>query len=132
MIFKIGNKSASSLPIDYVTSNILDMDAVKTMTVLCTSCKSAEKAISRCADCANFLCPNCNTAHEVMRCFENHHVHTLEDLRKSSKVIPIHKPVLCGIHPTEQVKFFCLQCQVVLNFSKINIFIDYLKILNLF
>ncbi|KAL0273388.1 UNVERIFIED_CONTAM: hypothetical protein PYX00_006065 [Menopon gallinae] len=109
---KIGSKNASSLPIDYVTSNILDMDAVKSMTVLCTSCKSAEKAISRCADCANFLCPNCNTAHELMRCFENHHVFTLEDLRKSSKIIPIHKPVLCSIHPTEQVKFFCLQCQV--------------------
>lgn len=93
------------------------MDAVKTKTVLCTSCKSTEKAISRCADCANFLCSNCNSAHEVMRCFENHHVYTLEDLRKSSKLIPIHKPVLCNIHPTEQVKFFCLQCQVCLYFS---------------
>nr|CAD7433613.1 unnamed protein product [Timema monikensis] len=62
---KVCGKGASSLPCDYVLTNLLDMSAIQSMAVLCTSCKTKEKAVARCADCANFLCPNCNTAHQV-------------------------------------------------------------------
>ncbi|KAJ4452033.1 hypothetical protein ANN_03547 [Periplaneta americana] len=62
---QVGSKGAGSLPCDYVLTNILDMSAIESMAVLCTSCKAKEKAVARCSDCANFLCPNCNTAHQV-------------------------------------------------------------------
>lgn len=109
---KVGNKGVASLPCDYVLTNILDMSAIESMAVLCTSCKAKEKAVARCSDCANFLCPNCNTAHQFMRCFENHHVVTFEELSNSHEAIPIHKPIFCEIHPAENMKFFCLSCQV--------------------
>ena len=63
-----------SLPFDHVLIEILDMLAIHDMQIVCTSCKAREKALARCSDCANFLCPNCVTAHRYMRCFENHKV----------------------------------------------------------
>jgi hypothetical protein len=50
---------------------------------------------------------------QFMRCFENHHVVAFEELRNSHEVIPIHKPIFCEIHPAENMKFFCLSCQVI-------------------
>ena len=70
----LGAKGLAGLVPDYVLSNMLDMSAVEDMQILCTSCKAKEKAVARCSDCANFLCPNCVTAHQYMRCFENHKV----------------------------------------------------------
>lgn len=109
----IGARGAASLPCDYVLTNILDMTAIESMSVLCTSCKTTESAIARCSDCANFLCPNCNTAHQFMRCFENHKVIAFEDLKRSSETVPIHKPIFCEHHPAENMKFYCYTCLVI-------------------
>lgn len=107
----ISSKGAASLTCDYVLTNILDMSAIENMAVLCTSCKAKESAVARCSDCANFLCPNCNTAHQFMRCFESHKVVAFEELKQSNEAIPIHKPIFCEFHPAENMKFYCYTCQ---------------------
>lgn len=66
--------AVNELPIDAVICNLMEMDAICAMTVICTSCKTQENAVARCSDCSNFLCPNCVTAHNYMRCFEKHKV----------------------------------------------------------
>lgn len=71
---RVGAKGASDLQPDNVMVNMQDMESIQKMKVICTSCKASEKAVARCSDCANFLCPNCVTAHKYMRCFENHKV----------------------------------------------------------
>ncbi|XP_063236681.1 brain tumor protein isoform X2 [Bacillus rossius redtenbacheri] len=109
---KVGCKGASSLPCDYVLTNLLDMCAIESTAVLCTSCKAKEQAVARCSDCAHFLCPNCNTAHQFMRCFENHHVVSFDELKSSLEAVPIHKPIFCESHPTETIAFYCVTCQV--------------------
>ena len=68
------SKGVEDLPLDTVMVNILDMAAMNDPQIVCTSCKAKEKAVARCNDCASFLCPNCVTAHQYMRCFENHKV----------------------------------------------------------
>lgn len=73
----VGTKGVGELAQDYVMMNMLDMSAIEDMQIVCTSCKAREKAVARCSDCANFLCPNCVTAHQYMRCFENHKVSSL-------------------------------------------------------
>lgn len=108
----VSSKGAASLTCDYVLTNILDMSAIENMAVLCTSCKAKESAVARCSDCANFLCPNCNTAHQFMRCFESHKVVAFEDLKQSKEAIPIHKPIFCEFHSAENMKFYCHTCQV--------------------
>lgn len=102
---------ASSLHADYVLTNILDLSVMEPGSLQCTSCKSAEVAISRCNDCANFLCACCDNAHKYMRCFENHRVVILEELRKSDEKLAIHKPIFCTVHPSENLKHYCFKCQ---------------------
>lgn len=45
-----------------------------------------------------------------MRCFESHKVVSLEELRKDGKKITIHKPLLCDVHETENVIYYCNTC----------------------
>lgn len=71
---KVNGNGIDCLEDDYVLHNMLDMAAIEEMILACTSCKTKEKAVARCADCAHFLCPNCVSAHQYMRCFENHRV----------------------------------------------------------
>jgi len=74
------------LPLDVVVMNMMDMDDIRAMRMLCTSCKAQENAVARCSDCASFLCPNCVTAHKYMRCFENHKVMQITSTVKSKLV----------------------------------------------
>lgn len=90
----------------------MDLSSLEAGALQCTSCKSAETAISRCNDCANFLCASCDNAHKYMRCFENHHVAILENLRSSDEKVTIHKPIFCSTHNSENFKYYCFKCQV--------------------
>ncbi|XP_064636652.1 brain tumor protein-like [Lineus longissimus] len=105
------DKGILGLPLDIVMVNMMDMSAVQQMQIVCTSCKAKEKAVARCSDCANFLCPNCVTAHQYMRCFENHKVVSFEDLQNEENNMSLHKPVYCPRHPAENMKYFCNTCQ---------------------
>jgi tripartite motif-containing protein 2/3 len=93
------------LPFNFILTNILDLATTDIKTLLCTSCKSKEEAISRCNGCANFLCADCDKAHRTMRCFEEHQVVTLEATGT------IHKPLYCSVHATENLKYFCYSCE---------------------
>ncbi|XP_067640655.1 B-box type zinc finger protein ncl-1 isoform X2 [Eurosta solidaginis] len=110
----IGSKGVESLTCDYILTNILDLSTIESEQLSCTSCKSKEHAISRCSDCANFLCGGCDNAHKYMRCFENHEVVKLEDLQKSTadKPLTIHKPLFCNVHTAENLKYYCFNCQI--------------------
>lgn len=108
----IGPNGVSSLHTDYVLTNILDLNAIEPGTLACTSCKSKENAMSRCNDCANFLCASCDNAHKYMRCFENHKVVLLDELRNSKEKVVIHKPLFCQTHSSENLKYYCFSCHV--------------------
>jgi tripartite motif-containing protein 2/3 len=109
---KVGASGASSLPQHYIMTNILDLSTIEPSLLACTSCKNKETAISRCSDCATFLCGSCDIAHKCMRCFENHHVVQLDELRQSAEKVTIHKPLYCQVHPSENLKYYCFSCQV--------------------
>ncbi|CAH1635234.1 unnamed protein product [Spodoptera littoralis] len=108
---KIPGGGAASLPSDYVLTNILDVSAMD-QSVVCTCCKSKEPAVARCTDCSHFLCSNCNSAHEFMRCFENHRVVPFDALRSSKEKAAVHKPIFCARHAGESLKFYCCECEV--------------------
>ncbi|XP_074650430.1 protein meiotic P26-like [Tubulanus polymorphus] len=109
---RLGEKGIDGLPFDFVLANLLDMSDIEERQIICTSCKAKEKAVARCSDCATFLCPNCVTAHQYMRCFENHKVLTFEELKSAENGLSLHRPVFCPLHPTENMKYFCNSCQV--------------------
>ncbi|XP_055630856.1 brain tumor protein-like [Toxorhynchites rutilus septentrionalis] len=109
---KLGPAGVRALHQDYILTNVLDLSTIEPSMLACTSCKSKETAISRCNDCANFLCASCDNAHRYMRCFEDHKVVQLEDLRQSSEKVAIHKPLYCTVHSQENLKYFCFNCQI--------------------
>lgn len=109
---QLGKNGVASLPPNYIHTNILDISTLDPSLLACTSCKSKETAISRCNDCANFLCASCDNAHQYMRCFEDHSVVKLEEMRKSTEKVSIHKTLYCLIHATETLKYFCYNCQM--------------------
>ncbi|KAL3880412.1 hypothetical protein ACJMK2_032652 [Sinanodonta woodiana] len=108
---KVPSEGVEALTTEYVVVDLVEMSAIEDMQIICTSCKAKEKAVARCSDCANFLCPNCVTAHQFMRCFENHKVVSFEDM-KSGEGVAIHKPIFCSTHPSENLKYFCKTCEV--------------------
>ena len=67
-------EGVQGLPLDSVLAMVVDKSDSDDGLILCTCCKAQEKAVAQCSDCANFLCPGCVTAHQFMRCFENHKV----------------------------------------------------------
>lgn len=110
MFLKVGTKKLAALPLDVMTTNISDVS--NSPNLQCTSCTAKEVATSRCCTCHNLLCGNCETAHRFMRCFESHKVVSLEELRKDGKKITIHKPLLCELHSSENVIYYCNTCNV--------------------
>ncbi|WAQ98973.1 NCL1-like protein [Mya arenaria] len=80
-------KGLSDLPQEYVLTDLIELSDIQDMQIICTSCKAKEKAEARCQDCANFLCLNCVTAHQFMRCFENHKVPICNEC-----MVSVHKP----------------------------------------
>jgi tripartite motif-containing protein 2/3 len=109
---KVGMNGVAGLPQHYILTNILDLSTIEPSLLACTSCKNKETAISRCSDCATFLCASCDIAHKCMRCFEHHSVIQLDELRKSAEKVTIHKPLYCQAHPSENLKYYCFSCQV--------------------
>jgi tripartite motif-containing protein 2/3 len=129
-------KGVDTLDDDYVMQNQLDMmDMIEEMSLDCTNCKTKEKAVARCADCAQFVCTFCVQAHLLMRCFESHNVVIFEDIKKTFGVqqqkmsneigcdghsiqidcgVLIHNALFCKSHPKENLKCFCNTCQTLI------------------
>ncbi|XP_062577150.1 formin-J-like isoform X1 [Saccostrea cucullata] len=109
---KIPSGGITSLQPEYVISDFLEMAAIEDKQILCNSCKAKEEAVARCRDCisGNYLCGNCVTAHQFMRCFDNHEVVLFEDMKEGGRNLA-HKVIFCISHPTEHVKFYCYTCQ---------------------
>ncbi|KAL1459096.1 hypothetical protein WDU94_011104 [Cyamophila willieti] len=109
---KIGPEGVSGLPLDYMINNALDLKCIHDDQVVCTACVTKEKAVARCKDCAQFLCTNCTTAHQFMKCFDNHHVIFLKELLENKKALSkIHKSIYCDLHNSDLLSLFCYTCQ---------------------
>lgn len=46
--------------------NLMELGIIKKSALMCTNCKSNEKAVARCVDCPHFLCSGCNAGHQVL------------------------------------------------------------------
>jgi tripartite motif-containing protein 2/3 len=81
----LGNAGISGLLSDFGIFGMMESSTVNgehhIQSNICTCCKNRDStAVARCLTCSNFLCPNCVTAHQFMRCFDGHHVTTLGEI----------------------------------------------------
>jgi hypothetical protein len=110
---RLPDKGIIGLLSDTVLEDMIESDRGDKKQIGCTSCKAGDNAIARCRTCENLLCPNCVTAHQFMRCFEDHKVVTFEEMMSTGEGIEhLRKPVFCTIHAVESIKFFCNSCLV--------------------
>ncbi|KAG8191831.1 hypothetical protein JTE90_022820 [Oedothorax gibbosus] len=110
---KLNMKGLAGLPLDYITCNRIDLKNMEDNQIICTSCKAKDTAVARCSECATFLCPNCVTAHQFMRCFESHTVLSFDEMKSAGETITtIDKPLTCSLHPDESMKYYCHTCHV--------------------
>ncbi|KAH9513488.1 hypothetical protein Btru_033173 [Bulinus truncatus] len=110
---RIPEKGICGLLSDTVLEDMIESGSDDKKQIGCTSCKAGDNAIARCRTCENLLCPNCVTAHQFMRCFEDHKVVTFDEMIKSGEGIEhLRKPVFCSLHAVESIKFFCCSCMV--------------------
>ncbi|XP_038054674.1 E3 ubiquitin-protein ligase TRIM56-like [Patiria miniata] len=85
--------------------------------IKCQNCDEENQAISRCMDCAHFLCHECQKAHGRMTLMKSHKIHTLTELRSGEIV---YKSKLreeipkCGKHPDQNLNVYCNTCEQVI------------------
>lgn len=109
----VGEGGLESLKTNYAVLNMIESTCFEPDTLHCRSCKSgpASVALSRCMDCATFLCNSCTMAHQFMHCFSGHRVLDLSELNGKEENL-VEKEVMCPAHTSGIMKYYCRTCRV--------------------
>ncbi|XP_038058012.1 uncharacterized protein LOC119729505 [Patiria miniata] len=81
--------------------------------VSCQACDEESEAISRCLDCEQYLCKECQKAHQRWAALRAHNITPCQgefDAEKDSKM-NISK---CGIHPNHELNSYCVSCEMLI------------------
>ncbi|KAG9271369.1 tripartite motif-containing protein 45-like [Astyanax mexicanus] len=100
--------------VDGLTTDHLALDEVLMETllmersVLCDLCSESD-AGKRCEVCCLNLCDFCSQAHRRQKRTSSHSIHSLEDLKSQGR---LSRPVLCSLHPGQELRLFCEPCDL--------------------
>ncbi|XP_067114194.1 E3 ubiquitin-protein ligase TRIM45 [Osmerus mordax] len=100
--------------VDGLTTDHLALDEVFLETlnsnncVVCDLCTDGE-AEKRCELCCVNLCEFCCQAHRRQKRTASHSVQSLQDLKAQGL---ISRPVLCSLHPGQELRLFCKPCDL--------------------
>ena len=107
-----------TLPTSFFHNSLLSLLAVRQSgdgsSITCGNCKKRSSDVHYCFDCARFMCPNCLSAHEVMRAaFEGHKVMPVKEFQTQDYEALLKREPFCSqqYHEREITRFFCLPCQ---------------------
>ncbi|XP_041700420.2 tripartite motif-containing protein 45 [Coregonus clupeaformis] len=100
--------------VDGLTTDHLALDEVFLETlmsknsVVCDLCSDGD-AEKRCEVCSVNLCEFCIQAHRRQKRTSSHTVQCLEDLKTQGR---LSRPVLCSLHPGQELRLFCEPCDL--------------------
>ena len=107
-----------SLPTSFFHNSLLSLLAVRQSgdgsSITCGNCKKKSSDAHYCFDCARFMCPDCLSAHEIMRAaFEGHKVMAVKEFHTEDYEALLKRQPFCSkqYHEREITRFFCLSCQ---------------------
>lgn len=82
---------------------------------VCTSCDEEQQATSFCSDCQEWLCDPCVVAHKRVKLTKDHSVSSRDtsEVLDNSAVSAKPKHMFCQVHKKEQLKLFCLTCEML-------------------
>ncbi|KAI8491487.1 Tripartite motif-containing protein 45 [Branchiostoma belcheri] len=109
----IPKNGVEELPSDFIINNelviaSLNQEAEQILCGLCTDGVEGgqSRAIARCFECSVNLCGFCVQAHRRQKKTSVHNVLTLDEARQKG-VGRVSQPVVCAVHPTEELRLFC-------------------------
>ncbi|XP_078605626.1 E3 ubiquitin-protein ligase TRIM45-like isoform X2 [Branchiostoma floridae x Branchiostoma japonicum] len=111
----IPKNGVEELPSDFIINNelviaSLNQEAEQILCGLCTdNVEGNSRAIARCFECSVNLCGFCVQAHKRQKKTSVHNVLTLDEARQKG-VGRVSQPVVCAVHPTEELRLFCQTC----------------------
>ncbi|XP_073702090.1 E3 ubiquitin-protein ligase TRIM45 [Garra rufa] len=100
--------------VDGLTTDHLALDEVFAETllvdcrVLCDLCSDSD-AGKRCEVCCVNLCDFCSQAHRRQKRTSSHSVQSLQELKSQGRLT---RPVLCSLHPGQELRLFCEPCDL--------------------
>ena len=86
--------------------------------IRCSNCEDGLPAITWCRECVNYLCKQCNDAHQRMKSFKFHKIVTVEEFFQRPKLAlssstPEMPEVACKVHSTN-LDFYCKTCSCLI------------------
>ena len=112
-----GEEVGTSLPINLRLSHLAEVTSYKKKMegkVACDRC-SNKAALCFCSNCCMFMCDTCTSDHQRWRELRTHEVIELESVKKkegqSFKIQ--HPPQICQEHRKEEMRFYCLDDQIL-------------------
>ncbi|XP_052420661.1 tripartite motif-containing protein 45 isoform X2 [Carassius gibelio] len=100
--------------VDGLTTDHLALDEVFAETllvdckVLCDLCSDSD-AGKRCEVCCVNLCDFCSQAHRRQKRTSSHSIQSLQELKSQGRLT---RPVLCSLHPGQELRLFCEPCDL--------------------
>ena len=109
-------KGVSGLQSDFHIDHLFEIrdafnKAAESTETQCDSCEDG-KATGYCRDCGDFVCDDCQAAHNRLRRMKNYQIITLEEVQaQATNLIPPKKAVpRCLKHLNKKLKIYCETC----------------------
>ncbi|XP_033628102.1 E3 ubiquitin-protein ligase TRIM33-like [Asterias rubens] len=115
------DNKVESLPKDFKLNALVDEFTVQEQLmeghgseVKCQACERDHMAVSRCIDCDNFICQECQQAHQHFAILKSHQIYALAQLQ--SGVVTYRSKIReyipkCGKHSDQTLNIYCNTCQ---------------------
>ncbi|XP_033624464.1 E3 ubiquitin-protein ligase TRIM71-like [Asterias rubens] len=81
--------------------------------VMCQACDEENAAFSRCLNCEQYFCVECQKAHQRFSAIKNHEIKTLAELQEVDETQTESKMTIsrCDIHPIQELCLYCMTCE---------------------
>ncbi len=86
--------------------------AAESSKTQCGNCEEG-KATGYCRDCKDFLCDNCQAAHQALKLTRSHQIVSLQEFQEQAKQIITAKKTIhtCEKHYKKELKIYCETCK---------------------
>ncbi|XP_078344436.1 E3 ubiquitin-protein ligase TRIM45-like [Oculina patagonica] len=107
-----------SLPSSFFHNSLLSLLAVRRSgdgsNITCSQCRKTNSQMYYCFDCGQFLCPDCNNAHDMLKAsFAGHKVTPVKEFKEEDYEALLKRQLFGSqqFHEKEITRFFCFSCQ---------------------
>ena len=116
-IVPLSERGVAGLQSDFHIDHLFEIrdafnKAAESSETKCGNCEEG-KATGYCRDCEDFLCDNCQAAHQALKLTRSHQIVSLQEFQEqATKIITAKKTnPTCGKHRKNELKIYCDTCK---------------------